>query len=223
MTFILHPWQLFSLVLSGWVNRYQQQMVDFYVSQTKALLESKGNKRILLNDDQRRLLAVKGKVLGRKALTELTTIVTPDTILRWHRELVAQKWDYSERRKSKPGRPPVSDEVKQLVVRFAKEKPDWGYDRIQGAPANFGHENSDQTVGNVLKAHGIEPNPNESGGPLGRPSSRHIGTCWAQPTSPRLKSGPRADWSPSPWCSSWKSRLEEFTSPVARPTPTRSG
>ena len=159
MTFILQPWQLFFLVLSGWVNRHQQQMIDFYVSQTEALLESQGKKRILLNDDQRRVLAVKGKALGRKALTELTTIVTPDTILRWHRELLAQKWDYSERRKNKPGRPPVSDEVKQLVLRMAKENPDWGYDRIQGALANLGHKISDQTVGNILKAHGIEPAP----------------------------------------------------------------
>ena len=159
MTFILQPWQLFFLVLSGWVNRHQQQMIDFYVSQTEALLESQGKKRILLNDDQRRVLAVKGKALGRKALTELTTIVTPDTILRWHRELLAQKWDYSDRRKKKPGRPPVSDEAKQLVLRFAKENPDWGYDRIRGALANLGHEISDQTVGNILKEHGIEPAP----------------------------------------------------------------
>ena len=159
MNFILQPWQLFFLVLSGWVNRHQQQMIDFYVSQTEALLESQGKKRILLNDDQRRVLAVKGKALGRKALTELTTIVTPDTILRWHRELLAQKWDYSDRRKKKPGRPPVSDEAKQLVLRFAKENPDWGYDRIRGALANLGHEISDQTVGNILKEHGIEPAP----------------------------------------------------------------
>ena len=159
MTFILQPWQLLLVILSGWVNRHQQQMIDFYVSQTKMLLESQGKKRILLNDDQRRLLAVKGKALGRKVLTELTTIVTPDTILRWHRELVAQKWDYSDRRKKKPGRPPLSDEVKQLVVRFAKENPDWGYDRIQGALANLRHTISDQTVGNILKAHGIEPAP----------------------------------------------------------------
>ena len=97
--------------------------------------------------------------MGRKALSELTTIVTPDTILRWHRELVAQKWDYTDRRKKKPGRPAISDEVKQLVLRMAKENPDWGYDRIQGALANLGHEISDQTVGNILKAHGIETAP----------------------------------------------------------------
>ena len=159
MSFILQPWQLLVLVLSSWVNRYQHQMIDFYVSQTKTLLECQGKKRILLNDDQRRVLAVKGKALGRKALSELTTIVTPDTILRWHRDLVAQKWDYSDRRKKKPGRPPISDEVKQLVLRMAKENPDWGYDRIQGALANLGHNISDQTVGNILKAHGIEPAP----------------------------------------------------------------
>ena len=64
------------------------------------MMKAQGKKRFLLTDDQRRLLAVKGKFLGRKALMELTTIVTPDTILRWHRTLVAQKWNYSERRKS---------------------------------------------------------------------------------------------------------------------------
>ena len=118
-----------------------------------------GKKRIVLNDDQRRRLAVKGKILGRKALQEVATIVKPDTILRWHRMLVAQKWDYSNRRIQKSGRPPVSEEVTQLVLRMAEENPSWGYDRIQGALANLGQEISDQTVGNILKAHGIEPAP----------------------------------------------------------------
>jgi transposase len=85
-------------------------------------------------------------------------IVTPDTILRWHRRLVAKKWDYSERRKSR-GRPKVAKEIEELVLRMAKENPSWGYDRIQGAPANLGHEISDTTVGNILKANGIEPAP----------------------------------------------------------------
>jgi putative transposase len=101
-------------------------------------------------------MAVKGKSLGRKALMELTTIVTPDTIFRWHRKLVAQKWDYSECRKS-VGRPRVGQEIVNLVVRFARENATWGYDKIQGALANLGHKISDQTVGNILKEHGIEP------------------------------------------------------------------
>ena len=82
MTFVLQPWQLLLLIFPDWVNRYQQQVIDFYISQTMALLESHGKKRILLNDKQRRLLAVKGKALVQKSLTGLTTIVTPDTILR---------------------------------------------------------------------------------------------------------------------------------------------
>ena len=72
------------------------------------LKEKLGKKRIILNDDQRRRLAVKGKVLGRKVLEEIGTLFTPDTILRWHRELVAKKWDYTERSQKKPsGAQPV--------------------------------------------------------------------------------------------------------------------
>ena len=104
-------------------------------------------------------MAVKGKVLGRKALTELTTFVTPDTILRWHRELVAKKWDYSDRRKRKSGRPRVRQVIVDLVLRLAKENPSLGFDRIQGALANVGYRISDTTVGNILKAHGIPPAP----------------------------------------------------------------
>ena len=72
---------------------------------------------------------------------------------------VAQEWDYSDRRKKKPGRPPMPKEVTALVLHIAQENPTWGYDRIQGALANLGHDISDQTVGNILKAHGIEPAP----------------------------------------------------------------
>jgi putative transposase len=75
-----------------------------------------GKKRILLSDDQRRRLAVKGKVLGRKALEEIATIVTPDTLLRWHRELVARKWDYSQLRQ-KVGGPPLSEKIVELDRR----------------------------------------------------------------------------------------------------------
>jgi putative transposase len=159
MRFIFHPWQLFFLILAGWVNRQQQEMIDFQDAQIRILMDKMGRKRILLTDEQRRVLAVKGKALGRKALCELTTIVTPDTILRWHRRLIAVKWDYSDRRKNLPGRPPVKDDVVQLVLRFAKDNPTWGYDRIQGALANLGHEISDTSVGNILKKNGIEPAP----------------------------------------------------------------
>ncbi|MFC1596995.1 integrase core domain-containing protein [Planctomycetota bacterium] len=143
------------MILVGWVHREQQKIILFYQAQLEALMKAPGKKRPLLNDDQRRLLAVKGKSLGRKVLMELTTIVTLDTILRWHRTLVAQKWDYSNRRKS-VGRSPVKKEVVDLVPRFARENASWGYDRIRDGLANLGHRISDQTVGNILKDHGLE-------------------------------------------------------------------
>ena len=89
-------------------------------------------------------------------LEQVGTLFTPDTILRWHRMLVAKKFDYSGRRKS-VGRPRVAVEIVELVLRFARENPTWGYDRIAGALANVGHDITDQTVGNILRDHGIEP------------------------------------------------------------------
>ena len=159
MRLLLQPWHLLLVALAGWLNREFEAAFEFQRAEIQVLLELVGKKRLLLNDDQRRRLALKGKLLGRKALSELATIVTPDTILRWHRELIAEKWDYSERRQNKPGRPPISQEVRESVIRMAKENPTWGYDRIQGALANVGHEISDATVGNILKQNGIEPAP----------------------------------------------------------------
>jgi len=158
MSFVLQPWQLLIIIVSAWMTKFQQELIDYVLTENQVLKEKLGCKHILLNDDQRRRLAVKGKILGRKRLQEIGTLFTPDTILRWHRQLVAQKWDYSKRRKS-PGRPRTSQEIVDLVVQMASENPSWGYDRIQGALANLGHDISDQTVGNVLKDHGIQPAP----------------------------------------------------------------
>jgi transposase len=96
--------------------------------------------------------------LGRKALAEICSIVTPETILRWHRNLIAKKWDYSEQHE-KPGRPRADKETVELVLQMSRENPTWGHNRIQGALANLGHEISDTAIGKILKAHGIEPVP----------------------------------------------------------------
>ena len=159
MNLILQPWQLLLVIVAGWVHRQQQEVIDYLQTENQVLKEKLGKKRILLSNDQRRRLAVKAKVLGRKLLAEVGTLVIPDTLLRWHRMLVAKKWDYSQRRKQTPGRPPVADEIQELVLRLARENPSWGYDRIQGALANLGHDISDTTVANILKEHGIEPAP----------------------------------------------------------------
>jgi hypothetical protein len=119
MSFVLQPWQLLVVILAGWINQ-QQEVIDYLRTENQILRESHGKRRIRLNDDQRRRLAVKGKILGRRLLGEIASIVTPDTILRWHRMLVAQKWDYSHRR-AKVGRPAVSREVTELVLRMAQE------------------------------------------------------------------------------------------------------
>jgi hypothetical protein len=99
MKFVLHPWQLLPLILPGWINHQERGVIEYLQAENRVLREKLGKKRILLDDDQRRRLAVKGKMLEQMA-----TIVTPDTILRWHRELEAAKWDYGGRHK-KIGRP----------------------------------------------------------------------------------------------------------------------
>jgi hypothetical protein len=99
---LLKPWQVLFVAFSGWVHEEEHKIIVFYQSQLETVMETQGKKRLPFTDDQRRLLAVKAKAIGRKALMELTTIVTPDTLLRWHRTLVAQKWDYSDRKTKTP-------------------------------------------------------------------------------------------------------------------------
>ncbi len=159
MEFVLHPWHVLILTVSAWINREQEQIIEYLLAENQVLREKLGKGRILLDDDQRLRLAIKGQALGRKVLSSLTTIVTPDTILRWHRQLVAMKWDYSDRRKSSGGRPRIQDKIVELILKMAKKNCGWGYDRIQGALKNLGYQVSDETVGNVLKEHGIEPAP----------------------------------------------------------------
>jgi transposase InsO family protein len=106
---------------------------------------------VRFTDDERRRLAAFGAPLGRRLLAQVGTIVTPDTILRWHRQLVARKWTYSKRR---PGRPHVLVEIRRLVVQMATENPTWGYTRIQGALKNLGHRVARSTIATILKQQG---------------------------------------------------------------------
>src|SRR5471030_272880 len=85
MNFVLQPWQLLLAILAGWINRQQQEVIEYLRTENQILKEKLGKRRIVLSDDQRRRLAVKGKVLGRKVLESIGTLFTPDTILRWHR------------------------------------------------------------------------------------------------------------------------------------------
>ena len=96
--------------------------------------------------------------LGRMALEDVAATAKPNTILGWYRKLIANKFNGSRFRK-RVDRPRVAEEIERLVVRMANENPSWGYDRIVGALANLGHRLSDQTVGNVLRRHGLSPAP----------------------------------------------------------------
>ena len=145
------------LVFSGWVNRQQQDVIDYLREENRVLREQLGGRRLRLTDNQRRRLAVKGKVLGRKLLREVGGIVTPDTILRWYRKLVARKYDGSKKRRA--GRPPTRAEIVELVVKMAKANPSWGYTRLRGALAHVGHELGRNTIKRILRDHGIEPAP----------------------------------------------------------------
>jgi putative transposase len=161
MTADLLPLRLLLLTLAGWINRHQQDVIDYLVEENCVLREQLRGRRVRLTDDQRRRLAAKGQRLGRPVLRQVATIVTPDTILHWYRRLIAQKWTSEGRR---PGRPGLMKEIAALIVRMATENPAWGYSRIQGALKNLDHRVARSTVAKVLKDSGIPPAP-------GRPSS----------------------------------------------------
>ncbi len=150
-------WKTMLAYVTGSVDEELLQCNEYLVAENR-ILRAQIPGRLKLTDGERRTLAHIGKQLGRKALAEVANIVRPDTILAWHRRLVARKFDGSKKR-NYPGRPPVDRALEHLIVRLATENRDWGYDRIAGALANLGHEVSDQTVGNILKRQGIPTAP----------------------------------------------------------------
>ena len=133
----IDPFRFLAAALAGWANQRQQDALEYLREENRVLREQLGNQRIRFTDDQRIRLAEKAKDLGRRALPEIATLVTPDTLLAWHRKLVAQKYDGSGRRD--PGRPRVMSEIRKLIVEMARQNRSWGYTRIQGALKNLGH------------------------------------------------------------------------------------
>ncbi len=150
-------WKTILAYITGTVDQELLLRNEYLVTENR-ILRSQIKGRLRLNDGERRALAEIGQKLGKQALAEVATIVKPDTILGWHRMLVAQKFGGSPQRKA-PGRPTSDPELEALVVRMAQENRAWGYDRIVGALANLGYTVSDQTVGNILKRHGVPPAP----------------------------------------------------------------
>jgi putative transposase len=141
-------------------GRVDQELLlrNEYLAAENRILRTKIKGRLQLSNGEKSTLAEIARRLGRKALAEIAMVAKPDTILRWFRKLVARKFDGSRFRPS-VGRPRVDPALENLIVRLARENSTWGYDRIVGAITNLGHTVSDQTVGNILKRHGIAPAP----------------------------------------------------------------
>ena len=152
--------QFLVLTFAGWVTRHQDDLIAYLREENRVLREHLGPRPLRLTDAQRRRLTARGQQLGRRVWMQVAGIVTPDTILRWYRRLIAQTYDGSARRGR--GRPMPRRDVAALVVRLAVENPQWGYTRIRGALSHLGHEIARATVKRILHDHGIDPAPERS-------------------------------------------------------------
>ncbi len=177
--------QFLLLVLAGWVNRQQQDVIDYLREENRVLRAGLRGKRLRLSDDERRRLAVKAQALGREALAQIASVATPATLLRWYRCLIAAKYDGSKNRS--PGRPPTAKDIRELIVRVAQENPTWGYTRLQGALKNLGHENSDATLSRGSSPTTVSRLPRSGARACrGAPSSRLIGALSLRQTCSTL-------------------------------------
>jgi putative transposase len=120
----LDPFSFLVVSIAGWMNQHQHKVIQYLIEENRVLREQMGKRRMRFSDNQRRRLAAKAKQLGRKLLAQVATIVTPETLLAWHRKLIAEKYDGSAYRT--PGRPRTSMEIAALVIRMAEENRGWG-------------------------------------------------------------------------------------------------
>ena len=161
----------------------------------------------------RALIAALTRLLPRPR--RLGLLVTPATILRWHRQLITRRWTT---RPVRPGRPAVPAGLRTLIVRLATENPTWGYRRIHGELANLGYQISASTVWKILNAAGIDPAPRRSG-PRGasfcgrRPRRSSPATC-STSTRSRCAVSTRSSSSSTPAVECTSS-----ASPPTRPAP----
>jgi len=133
-----------------------------YLRLENKILKSKIAGRICFTDDERRSLVNAALAMGRKLMESVVNIVKPATILAWQRRLEKEKWDYSEKRKRRPGRPRIPASVEALICQLARENI-WGYKKIQGELKKLGIEISKTSVANILRRNGLPPSPDHKG------------------------------------------------------------
>ncbi|MFT5106096.1 MAG: putative transposase [Pseudoalteromonas tetraodonis] len=164
----MDEFKLILVSLAGWMNRQQQHVIEYLQEVVRVPKEQQGSRRPNVTDDHRRRLARTAKLIRFGRLKEIVNLVTPQTLLVWHRKLIAKKYDSSGVRR-RVGRLPTAEEIRQIVVKMAEENRGWGYTRIRGALANLGHDIGRGTIANILKRAGMEPAP-----------ERERKTTWAQ-------------------------------------------
>ncbi|MBK8977223.1 MAG: transposase [Planctomycetes bacterium] len=150
------PLRFLLLTFAGFVSREQSRTIEYLIEENRILREQLGERPLRLTDDQRRHVAVGGEALGRRLLASVASRVTPDTILAWHRRLIARKWTYARRRTGRPG---ILKEIRELVLRMSRDDPTWGYSRIQGELKKLGHQVARSTIAKTLKEHGVPRSP----------------------------------------------------------------
>ncbi|HKX46942.1 MAG TPA: hypothetical protein VJP77_09595 [Planctomycetota bacterium] len=215
MSNLPHPAELLLVTLAGFLNRRQGLILDYLLEENRVLREQLRGRRLRLTIDQRRRLASKGQRLGRRVLARIATIVTPDTILRWHRQRIAAKWTFGNPRVGRPG---VRAEIRELVLRLARDNATWGYCRIQGALANLGHRVAPTTIRKLLREHGVRPSPE-------RPTSwrTFLRAHWQAIAATDFFTAEvwtRRACGPTTCCSCWSSSAAACTSQGSRGTPT---
>lgn len=153
---INHTLHFILVTLAGFINRQQQDMIAYLQEENRILREKLGGKRVLLNVAQKRRLATAAMKVGRHLLHECGTLFTPETLLRWHRMLVARKYDGSGKRGPKAVK---ANEIRDHVLRMKADNPDWGYGHIHGELKGLGYKVSWQTVRRIMIEHGLLDDP----------------------------------------------------------------
>ena len=152
-----HVLQFLVVADAGWINQQPRDVMDSLQEENRVLREPLGPGRLRFTDAQRRRRAAQAKRLGRRGRRDRHTLVTPDTLLRWHRQLIARR--YAGRGRRGPGRPRGLDTIRRLIVRMATEHREWGDTRIRGARGNLGHQVARGPIANVRKERGLAPAP----------------------------------------------------------------
>lgn len=117
--------------------------------------------RAQFTDTDRTILALVASVLNRRRLADVFPVVRPETVIGWHRRLIACHW--TQPPTAKPRRPPIDPELRQLIIRLAGDNPNWGYRRIHGELARLGHKIAASTVWRILRTAGIDPSRDRAG------------------------------------------------------------